>query len=221
MATGARTLESIRKKFAQTHEMIFVSYHEAGHAVYGLLHFMKIDPVYVCETKKQKRMWGVTHFESVLDLKKIQDTNLDFERVYTEICMQYAGLTAEKYHYKTMSGSDKFPMTFKQGSESDTSTAAALIRQYNLAPPGRKRYAYKKKLIKETLKELQDNWDAVTLVAHALFEKRKLTFLDLQNLLTKKSKNKSFWKEQFKTINYIFNNSEELDEKEIRFKLSI
>ena len=221
MANGAGTLEHTRRKFARTHELIFVSYHEAGHAVYGLLHFMMIGPVYVFETKKQKRIWGMTHFESMLDSKKITDDSLILDRLHSEICMQYAGLTAEKYHYKTISGSDKFPMDLKQGSESDTFAAALLIRQYNLAPPGRKRYTYKKKLIKETLNELKDNWDAVTLVAHALFEKKRLSFLDLQNLLIKKSKNKSFWKEQFKTINYIFENRDSLDNKELISILSI
>lgn len=221
MAGGAGTLENIRRKFARTHELIFVSYHEAGHAVYGLLHTMMIGPVYVFESKREKRIWGMTHFESILDTKDITNPDLISERLHSEICMQYAGLTAEKYHYKTMSGSDKFPMNLKYGSESDTSAAAVLIKQFNLAPPGRKRYAYKKKLIKETLCELQDNWDDVTLVAHALFNKKRLGFSELQDLLTKKSKNKSFWKEQFKTINYIFDNRDALDEKDLKIILSI
>jgi hypothetical protein len=221
MAGGAGTLENIRRKFARTHELIFVSYHEAGHAVYGLLHTMMIGPVYVFESKREKRIWGMTHFESILDSKDITDPDLISERLHSEICMQYAGLTAEKYHYKTMSGSDKFPMNLKYGSESDTSAAAVLIKQFNLAPPGRKRYAYKKKLIKETLHELQDNWDDVTLVAHALFNKKRLGFSELRDLLTKKSKNKSFWKEQFKTINYIFDNRDALDEKDLKSILSI
>ena len=221
MANTAGSLEDIRKKFAQTHELIFVSYHEAGHAVYGLLHLMKINPVYLFESKKQKRIWGVTHFESILDSENIQDSDLISERTHSEICIQYAGLAAEKYHYKTVSGSDKFPISLKQGAECDTAAAAFLIKKYNLAPPGVKRYSYKKKLIKETFNELYDNWDAVTLVAHALFEKKRLNFLELQNLLIKKSKNKSFWKEQFKIINYIFDNKDALDIKEIKSIMSV
>lgn len=218
MAYGIR---NIRQKFARTHELIFVCYHEAGHTIYGLLHFMKVDPVYIFENKREKRIWGITHFDSILNTRGVENASLVSERLNSEICMQYAGLTAEKYHYKTISGSDKFPISLKYGSEGDTSTAAELIREHNLAPPGRKRYAYKKKLIKETLHELQDNWEAVTLVAHALFEKKKVNFADLQNILTKKTKNKSFWKEQFKMINYIFDNQETLDEKEIKSILSV
>lgn len=221
MAGAADSVHNLRRKFARTHELIFVSYHEAGHAIYGLLHSMMIGPVYVIESKKEKRIWGITHFESVLDDKKITNEDLIAERLHAEICMQYAGLTAEKYHYKSISGSDKFPMNLKYGSESDTSAAAALIKEYNLAPPGRKRYAYKKKLIKETFYELQDNWDDVILVAHALFNKKRLGYVDLQQLLTKKSKNKSFWKEQFKTISYLFDNRAALDEKDLKIILSI
>lgn len=221
MAGGADSLHNLRRKFARTHELIFVSYHEAGHVICGLLHHMMIGPVYVIESKREKRIWGITHFESTLDDKKITNANLIAKRLYSEICMHYAGLIAEKYHYKSISGSDKFPMNLKYGSESDTSAAAALIKQYNLAPPGRKRYAYKKRLIKETFHELQDNWDDVTLVAHALFNRRRLGVADLQLLLTKKSKNKSFWKEQFKTINYLFDNRTALDEKDLKSILSL
>lgn len=221
MAGGVHSLHNLRRKFARTHELIFVSYHEAGHAIYGLLHSMMIGPVYVTESKKEKRIWGITHYESILDDKRITNADLVSTRLHDEICMQYAGLTAEKYHYKSISGSDKFPANLKYGSEEDTSHAAGLIKQYNLAPPGRKRYAYKKRLIKETFYELQDNWDDVTLVAHALFNKKRLGFADLQLLLTKKSKNKSFWKEQFKTINYLFDNRADLDEKELKIRLSI
>lgn len=214
MASG--TLRSVRQKFEKTHELIFVCYHEAGHVIYGLLHFMRVDPVYIFENKKEKRIWGMTHFDSVLNTLGTYDEELTNKELHSEICMQYAGLTAEKYHYKTVSGSDKFPIIMKNGSEDDTSAASEIIRKHNLAPPGRKRYIYKKKLIRETLCELQNNWEAVTLVAHALFEKKKLSFTELQSLLTKKSKNRIFWKERFKIIQYIFDNQDALDEKELK-----
>ena len=206
----------LRKKFAKMHELILVSYHEAGHAVYGLLNFMKIDPVLIFEAKKPKLMWGLTHFSSVLDEDYIIDEVLVAERVRAEICIQYAGLAAEKHLFKLISGSDKLPMSLKQGAVDDTAAAASLIKKYNLSPPGKKRYIYKKNLIKETSNQLYNNWEDVTLVAHALFEKKKLNFSELQLLLNKKSKNKSFWKEQFKTINYLFDNKGSLDIKEIK-----
>lgn len=213
---GVGTIDKVRKKVTYTHELISTSYHEAGHTVYALLHHMKVPLVYVYENRKYKRIDGFCHYEMFRDLSNITDEFLFSQRVHAEICIKYAGLTAEKYHFKNISGSDKFPMVLRDGSSEDTLSAAALIKQYNLAEPGRKRYAYKKLLIKETLSELRQHWDAVTLVSHALFNKKKLTYEDIKILLSRKTKDKEFWKNQFKLIDYIFDNIEALDEKELK-----
>jgi hypothetical protein len=213
---GVGSIDQVRKKLTYTHDLISTSYHEAGHAVYGLLHFMKVPSVYVFENKKNKRIEGFCHYESVKELSEVQDIDLFAEQLKAEICIKYAGLTAEKYHFKTISGSDKFPMFLKDGSSDDTLSAAALIKQYEVVPPGRKRYAFKKKMITETLRDLQENWDAVTLIAHGLFQKKRLSFPEIEKLLSKKTDNKEFWKEQFKTIHFIFDNIEGLDEKDLK-----
>lgn len=216
---GSVSIDKVRKKVTYTHDLISTSYHEAGHAVYALLHCMKVPLVYVFENKKYKRVDGFTHYESFRELNNITDPALFEKQIYAEICIKYAGLTAEKYHFKNMSGSDKFPMVLRDGSSSDTLSAAALIKQYNLAPPGRKRYSFKKTLIKETLIELRQHWDAVTLISHSLFKKKRLNYEDIKMLLIRKTKDKEFWKNQFKAIDYIFDNVGSLDEKEIKFIL--
>ena len=213
---GVGSIDQVRKKLTYTHDLISTSYHEAGHAVYGLLHFMKVPSVYVFENKKNKRIEGFCHYESVKELSDIQDVALFNEQLKHEICIKYAGLTAEKYHFKTICGSDKFPMFLRDGSSDDTLSAAALIKKYDFVPPGRKRYAFKKKMITETLHELRDNWDAVTIIAHGLFQKKRLGFFEIQKMLLRNSDNKEFWKEQFKTIHYIFDNCEGLDEKDLK-----
>ncbi len=217
---GVGNIGDIRKKITKIHDLISTSYHEAGHTVYGLVHAMKVESVCVFQNKKNKRIEGFTHFDSP-DIESFNDTALISYLINSEICIRYAGLAAEKYHFKTISGSDKFPMFLRDGSSDDTLTAAALIRQYKVVQPGKKRYAYKKRVIKETLHVLQDYWDDVSLVAHALFQKSRLNYNDLKNLLTKKSPNKQFWKEQFKAINYIFENHETLDEKALKSILSV
>lgn len=221
MAKNRGSIGEVRKKMAKTHEFISTSYHEAGHTIYGLLKFLKVDPVYVFENNHKKRIWGLTHYEPLRELDEIQDQALLDLLVHNEICMSYAGLVAEKNHFKKVSGSDTFPMVLKNGSEDDIMEAAVLIRQYQLAPPGQKRYVFKKKLMKETLIELEEHWDAVTIVAHALFEKKRLNFSELKALLIKKSENKEFWKEQFKLISYIFDNIKSLDDKEIKSIISV
>lgn len=205
------TILDIRKKITHVHDMISTSYHESGHTIYGLLHFMMIESVFVFEGKKSKRIEGVTNFDSP-DLSKIKNPKLLSELVYHEICFKYAGLTAEKHYFKVISGSDKFPIFLRDGSSEDTMSAAYYIRKYNMAPPGKKRYDYKKEVINKTLNELKENWDAVTIVAHALFQKKKLNYLDLRKLLINRSKNKKFWKLQFDKIDNIYLNNAHLDE---------
>lgn len=212
---GSGSIENIRKKVTHTHELISTAYHEAGHTVYGLLHHMKVDMVHIFEDKKSKRICGFTHFNYPV-ANEVDDPELSRELMKAEICVNYAGLAAEKYHFKNVSGSDNFPGFWKNGSSSDTMAASALIKQNNLAPPGRKRYSFKNKLIKGTHKELENNWEAVVLISHSLFQRKRLYFSDLKELLIKKSENKEFWKEKFKNIDYIFENSGDLDEKSLK-----
>jgi ATP-dependent Zn protease len=218
---GNGSIGNVRKKLTKMHDLITTSYHEAGHAVYALLHLTRVPYVFIFENKRNKRIEGFCHYESVSELKEIKDVSLFQQQLITEIGIKYAGLTAEKYHYKTMCGSDKFPMVLRDSSSDDILSAAALFRQHSNIEPGRKRYSYKKKLVKNIQLELQDNWDVVTIVAHSLFQKKRLNYFDLKEIILKKSKNKSFWKEQFRTIDYIFDNIGVLDEKALKSILSV
>lgn len=209
----------LSKKIAQQFELIATSFHEAGHATFTLLHKMKVPNVEVFFNKKTGRIEGNCDYE-IIDFNDIKDTSLHRYIVECEIGIKYAGLSAEKYHFKTISGSNKFPLFLKDGSSGDTLSAAALIKKNNICPPGKKRYQYKKKKIKEVSSILEKNWEDVILIAHSLFAKKKLTFLDLKKILICKSKNKKLWKEQFKIIERIFSKLNSLDEKEIKFILS-
>lgn len=214
------SINHFRKKLSHTHEFISTAYHEAGHTIYGLLHFMRIGYVYVYQNKKTKRFEGLTNYDIPYN-PSITDPVIIGKIIKNEICISYAGLNAEKHLLKLFSGSDKFPVFLKDGSYDDTLTAANLIRKYNIAPPGRKRYVFKQKMIKETLKELQIYWEDVTLVAHALFQRKKLVHSDLKDLLMKKSSNKKFWKKHFKQMDFIFNNLPTLDNKELKSNLGL
>jgi hypothetical protein len=206
MAKGADTVVQIRNKMAKTHELISICYHESGHVLYGLLHYFKITSVFLSENIKEKRIWGFTDYYPPMDIAKVEDLNLLNHLLLSEICFNYSGLTAEKLFYKKTSGSDKFPYVLKMGSEEDTINAANLIKNNNLAPPGSKRYLLKKKLIKNTASILEEYWEDITLISHALFQKKRLNFLELKDLLCKKSINKVFWKDHFKNMNYVHDN---------------
>ncbi len=205
-----------KNNIAFTHNLISTSYHEAGHTIYGLLHLAKIESVRVFPYGKNK-VHGFTNFD-FFTAEDMSDSKLINYAVISEICLMYAGLTAEKYHFKTISGSDKFPLFLKDGSSDDTKKAAKLIKQYEFARPGKQRYRFKKNLIAKTLEELKNNWEAVNCIAHGLFQKKQLFHDDLKNLLCG-GKNKKFWREQFKSIDHIYDNFGSIDEKYMRLIL--
>ncbi len=220
MAKGSGSIAEIRKKVTKTHEFISTSYHEAGHTVYALLHLMRVSSVNVFENKKLKRVHGNTYYDYPSDFDEIQDPDLLNNLVRAEVGISYAGLIAEKTLFRSISGSRQTPTFISDGSADDNRAAREVIKKYNLAPPGPKRYAYKQQIMREVQQELHTHWDAVTLVSHALFKRHRLSFDDLRELLTKKSQNKKFWKEQFKKISYFYDNNQNLDEKDLKSILS-
>lgn len=216
MANGVGSIGEIRKKVTKTHEFISTSYHEAGHTIYALLHLMKVGSVSVFEDKKLKRIHGETYYDHPIDFDSVKDSELLASLVKSDMGMSYAGLIAEKTLFKSISGSSQTPSFIIDGSAEDNKGAAALMTKFNLEPPGPKRAAFKKKLMREVQGELHLHWEAVTLLAHALFKHRKLRGEDVATLLITRSKNRKFWKEQFKKINHFYDNSASLDEKDLK-----
>jgi hypothetical protein len=199
MAKGA-SINEVRKKVTKTYELITTSYHEAGHTIFALLHYMKVNSVYIFEHKIFKRIHGFTQYESNL---LEDDTNLSV-LLEQEIGLSYAGLLAEKHHFKSISGSDQVPMFIKEGSSDDLLAIRQIIQKYNPVHAGKERVAYKKKIIRKSLALLIQYWEAVDLVSHNLFKHKRLSYQDLKTLLTTKSRDKKFWKETFREIDRIF-----------------
>jgi hypothetical protein len=214
----ANRANSKREKVAQTHDLIYTSYHEAGHTIFGLLHLMRVECVHVYFEKEVESFGGYTHY-NFPDIENFQDRNIQLYIINSEIGIKYAGLTAEKYQFKISCGSDKLPVFIKDGSSDDTMAAARLFQQHKVVAPGKKRYLYKKRLIKNTLKELRIYWSDVTLVAHSLFKNKRIYFSDLKKILTTKSENKEFWRAQLKTLEYLYKNHDKLDENDFRIML--
>jgi len=220
MPNKVGSINNLRKKVTKTHELIAVSYHEAGHTIFGLLNFMKIGSVSVFNNSKSSRGEGTTNYEAPFD-DSIEDPILLNYWIKSEIGLCYAGTCAERIYFKIISGSDKLPKFLKDGSEDDIASASFIFRRYNLAPAGKKRYALKQKMLKETAIILKKYWDDITIISHALFDKKRIYYNDIKNLLCKKSSNKNFWKEQFKIIDYISDNAGLLEHKELRKLMSL
>jgi hypothetical protein len=203
MAVKGASIREIRKKVTTTYELISTSYHEAGHAIFALLHCMKVTSVCVFEDKKTKRIHGCTNNTLPL-LSSIEDKELFYKLLENEICFGYAGLRAEKHHFKLISGSEKVPTFITNQSAFDLSLVSKLIIRYNLAAPGPPRSAYKQKMNRKALRALRPHWEDISLLAHRLFKHKRLSYSDLHQLLTTKSENKKYWRERFKLIDRVY-----------------
>lgn len=214
----SKFVKNLRKQSVKIHERVDAAYHESGHTIYGLLKLMKIVSVSITHNVKKQGGEGLTIYENVFDFDEVKDCDpelLDY-CVQSEIGLSYAGLCAERILYKNIADSDICYRFLKDGASEDTESASELIVKYNLAPAGKKRYKLKQKMINETADVLVKYWDDVVIVSHALFKRKRLYYSDLKSLLIKSSPNKSFWREQFRSIDFIGNNRGVLDIKKLK-----
>jgi len=205
----SRQLYATTVKLSQNLSMITTCYHEAGHAILALLMFCKVESLFI---QKDRRVSGEANYNTIQsEIKEINDFVIS-----SEINILYAGMLAEKIFYEDITGSKILPNVLKDGCEDDIRKVSDIIKKNNLAPPGEKRYRYKKKIQNSTKRLLNENWDAVRAVAHSLFERKKLNFEDLKLILSKKTHNSKFWKDQFKYINLFIDQNKPLDNKDIK-----
>jgi hypothetical protein len=195
-------LGDILRKEAYNSEWISVSWHEAGHCIYALLHHRKVTSVRVYLDKDIDRIVGETNYDG-LCIDDIHDNIARKEYIDCDIGLSYAGLIAEKRHYKLSSGSDVFPAVLYDAYY-DSRDASKLIVKYDVAPPGKARINYKARIKRKVAKELEANWNDVSLIAHALFKRKRLSLDDLRGILTKKSDDNEGWKERFVEINDLY-----------------
>jgi hypothetical protein len=196
-------LKNVVRKQSDDYFFIATNFHEASHAITGLHNYFQVYNVNILMPAIKE---GTTDFY-IFDNEKIQDEELKYIFLMFELQTIYGGLIGERLYYKDITGSDRFPSHLKSGSASDTFQAAALIRKHHLAKPGKNTHLLKKRIQNDVEELLLEHWDAVKVVAHALYKKKKLNFEELRNLLTKKTNHNDFWKDRFKKIKSIYNDN--------------
>lgn len=191
-------------KDALDYELMFISYHEASHTIVALHNFLEVFNVNVGahDAKVRKDRDGQTNYNitSYTNMESVELKNTLFMHV---LQTTYAGLLGERILYKDICGAPKLPPNLCIGLSGDIKDASNIIRNNNLAEPGKETAAFKKNIYRKTEKILLDHWYAVKLVAHTLHRDRKLNFDELKFLLTRKTENKDFWKDRFNKIKQI------------------
>jgi hypothetical protein len=135
------------------------------------------------------------------------ETDLIQHVAMDEVGISYAGMIAELLYYRDACGASKLPWVLKEGSSLDIKSASDTIKRYNLASSGKPRQQLKRRVQKEVNALLSEHWEDLKLISHKLYKAKRLSFDDLGILLTKKSDNRPFWKEQFDEIDTLFDPS--------------
>jgi hypothetical protein len=200
LALRALKISDVRKQ-SYDYELIAMAYHESGHAICALSNFLYVFSVGVMSPKNNI---GYTNWY-IYDTTGVQDEELRKVLFINEIQALYAGLIAEKMYYKDICGSDEFPMHLRAGSSEDTLTASSIIRKNNIVKAGRQTHLFKKQMKRDVEQFLQEHWDAVKIIAHALYKKTRLSHDELKYLLTRKTDHRDFWKDKFKKLKTVHN----------------
>lgn len=201
----------VKVKRANDYALISVAYHEASHTICALHNFCLVKRTFI----RLKECVGNTIYETY-DVENTDNKFLIKILNILDVQVLYAGLLGEKIYYKDICGSDKFPMNLRIGSWHDIKTASKTIIKYNLASPGKSRFLFKKQIQNDTRQILTQYWDDVKLIAHLLYKHKELNLNNLKYYLTRNSINKKFWKEKFKQINIILNDSNKIDDKTLK-----
>ncbi len=198
------------KRASENYFRIAITYHEASHAICGLFNFLRMYHIYVMRKEEGNALY------ETYDLDLIEDELLVKIIAIYEVQTLYAGLIGEQIYYKEICGSDKFPMHLKSGSSSDMQKASKLIKKYNLALPGKARSIFRSQIKNDANVLLQEYWEDIKLLAHALYQYQEMKLEDIKYVLTRRSDNKEFWKNRFKEINHIYSERKNLKESEIK-----
>jgi hypothetical protein len=204
-------MKTFIEKQSLDYETIALAWHEAGHTVAGLLNYAKVTNVCFSNITKPGGPDGDTYYTMYYN-RFVEDEDLARVLLIFELQIVYAGLIAEKTYYKNICGSEKFPAHLKSGSREDIEEGSRIIRKNKLIKSGRQTFLFKKQIQKDVEMLLKEYWDAVSIVAHALYHKKRLSYLELKSLLTRKAKDKEFWKEHFKKLNIIHNDKRTVSE---------
>src|ERR1700722_5965099 len=116
MGIKPSSIAKVRKKIAINFESILGAWHESSHAIFALIHHMRVMEVCIYEHKEAGRIYGYTNCSTLDELENITDPELLNVMLKAEIGLYYSGFIAEQHFFKSISGSSQTPMFIKDGS---------------------------------------------------------------------------------------------------------
>lgn len=200
---------SFESQSALDYDLIFLAWHEASHTVVAFHNFFQVLYTYI----RVKPEDSITHWYTS---KNIEDLELKRIILLLEMQTEYAGLIGEQLLYKELTGASILPKNLKVGISDDLKLISDTIRYNNLAKSGKETKLLKKNIQNKTKKIIIEYWNDIKLIAHFLYDKRYLEYKDLKFILTRKSKNKKFWKTRLSKIDSIYGSDDHPNDDTIK-----
>jgi len=185
-------MRDIVYKTINNYEELSTCYHEAGHIIYALLCFCKVDKAEIVNFNEAYVYYNVPEYWATKN--KTKQTSL----IIKEIGIRYAGVLSEKIFYENLHGNSNLPIEIRIGSSLDFKSASGLLSKYNIKKAGDERTYFKNKIKRKVFKKLKDNWNSIALIANLLLKDKIITFDKLKKVLIKNNKK---WNSVFKKIN--------------------
>jgi hypothetical protein len=182
------------------YEIMFTCYHEAAHAVIGL-----VNNIYISKLFVKKDGSGFADFKRINPGKRFgkrKNKNLSFAWIY----FNYAGIEADKFLFYKLTKSKKYPNTFKYQSGEDIICINKEINKYKLTTD-KNNLSFRKRMANITRKMVVDNWDDIVLLSQYLYnsKNKKILYNDIKEILINYSLNNKNWISIFYNIEKDFN----------------
>ena len=184
-------MKDIVYKTINNYEEISTAYHEAGHVIYALLCFSKVEKVKVISHNEAYVYYNVPEYWATNNKQK------QLALIKKEISIRYAGVLSEKIFYENLHGNQNLPISIRIGSSIDFKDVSKLLNKYKIKTPGKERSKFKNKIKNKVQKELKSNWNSIALIANCLLKYKELNYNKIKSLLSKVSKK---WISIFKKI---------------------
>jgi hypothetical protein len=197
------SIHYIKSKIFSEYDKISTSYHEVGHIICAIYHYLKPHELKIFKEADNYHYEGIAVYESYSDfLSKARKQDVK-KLCYSEISISYAGTVAERLLFSRISGKNKLLKVLHGFSTEDFKEVNYIINKYNLAKPGRLRKRLKSKITTYTENVLTTFWQDVELLSYKLISKGSLKEKEIRSLLVNESTNKKVWTHRYKVIDQL------------------
>ena len=184
--------------------MKLTCYHEAGHVISSILNLIQVNRVSVVFGSNSS---GETNIKYIFAPSLKLGNTFNCMVITSRLCMLAAGHVAEKIFYKNTYGED-IPSCHTYGARYDEITASALIRKWDLAPPGIERKKIKELIKNKVTASLSEHWIDLSAIANMLYLKKEISHNDIRNCLLGIPNKKQFWLSRLNGIEELLLKSE-------------